>query len=119
MESRLVALPESKKRFVVKGGEPVALPAGPLGFIKTSLFSARAKLRLLKEPFIGRPAAGVEESIAEFARRRLGSEFLDYAVGPFVSGVYAGDPQKLSVQHATASALRAIQVVNRVAGAEG
>ncbi len=99
---RLIAQPAAKKRFVVKRGGLVPLPGGPIGFLKTPLFSLRAKLRLLREPFIGRPADGVEESIAQFARRRLGAEFLDYAVGPFVSGVYAGDPEKLSVQHATA-----------------
>ncbi len=101
LASRLGASPSSKKRFVVKGDEPVALPRGPLGLLRTPLFSARAKLRLLREPFISRPAAGVEESIAQFARRRLGREFFDYVVSPFVSGVYAGDPEKLSVQHAT------------------
>jgi oxygen-dependent protoporphyrinogen oxidase len=41
-----------------------------------------------------------EESIAEFVRRRLGNEFLNYAIDPFVAGVYAGDPTKLSVQSA-------------------
>lgn len=100
-EDRLTARPESKKRFVVKGGRLVPLPGGPPGFVRTPLFSWRAKLRLLREPFIRRAPAETEESIAEFTRRRLGSEFLDYAVGPFVSGVYAGDPARLSVRWAT------------------
>jgi oxygen-dependent protoporphyrinogen oxidase len=99
---RLAAFPAAKKRFIVKGGRLLPLPGGPLGFIGTPLFSAKAKLRLLKEPFIKRAASGEEESIARFVRRRLGQEMLDYAVGPFVSGVYAGDPERLSVVHATA-----------------
>ncbi|MCH7973214.1 MAG: protoporphyrinogen oxidase, partial [Bacteroidetes bacterium] len=60
--------------------------------------SAKAKLRLLTEPFIKR--ANKEESIAEFVKRRIGKEFLDYAISPFVSGVYAGDPSKLSIKYA-------------------
>jgi len=99
-EERLTARPASKKRYIVKGGRLVPLPAGPLGFLATRLFSTRAKLRLLKEPFIGRAPEDVEETIAQFVRRRLGEEFLQYAVGPFVSGVYAGDPERLSVRHA-------------------
>ena len=97
---RLTAAPASKKRFIVKDGRLLALPGGPLGFLSTPLFSMGAKLRLMKEPFIGR--ASEEETIAQFVRRRLGEELLQYAVGPFVSGVYAGDPEKLSVRHATA-----------------
>jgi protoporphyrinogen/coproporphyrinogen III oxidase len=97
---RITAAPASKKRFIVKDGKLLALPGGPVGFLTTPLFSAGAKLRLFKEPFIGR--ASREETIAQFVRRRLGEELLQYAVGPFVSGVYAGDPEKLSVRHATA-----------------
>jgi oxygen-dependent protoporphyrinogen oxidase len=90
----------AKRRYVVKHGRPVALPGNPPAFFATRLFSARAKLRLLAEPFVGR--ANEEETVAQFVRRRLGQEFLDRAVDPFVSGVYAGDPEKLSVRAATA-----------------
>lgn len=100
MGSRLTAAPASKKRFIVKGGRLVALPGNPPAFLFSGLFSLRTKLGLLKEPFVGRPAEGTEENIAQFVRRRLGEELLRYAVGPFVSGVYAGDPEKLSVRHA-------------------
>jgi oxygen-dependent protoporphyrinogen oxidase len=99
---RLEAFPAARKRFVVKGGRLVALPSGPLGFLATPLFSLRAKARLLKEPFIAPAPRDTEESIAAFVRRRLGRELLDYAVAPFVSGVYAGDPEALSVRHAVA-----------------
>lgn len=98
---KIEALPEAKKRFLWKGGELVPLPGGPPGFLKTPLFSWKAKLRLAAEPFIRRAPEGAEESIAGFVRRRLGAEMLDYAVGPFVSGVYAGDPERLSVRWAT------------------
>jgi oxygen-dependent protoporphyrinogen oxidase len=95
---KVTALPSAKRRFLWKDGQLHALPSGPLGFLKTPLFPASAKLRLLREPWISK--GDPEETIAEFVRRRLGQAFLDYAVGPFVSGVYAGDPERLSVRHA-------------------
>ena len=97
---KLTAAAAAKRRFLYKGGRLVPLPGGPGGFLGTPLFPFTAKLRLLREPWIGRPAGEVEESIAQFVRRRLGQAFLDYAVGPFVSGVYAGDPERLSVRWA-------------------
>jgi oxygen-dependent protoporphyrinogen oxidase len=97
---KLVAAPRAKRRYLYKGGALVPLPGGPPGLLLTPLFSAGAKLRLLREPWIGRPPAGVEETIAQLVRRRLGREFLDSAVAPFVSGVYAGDPERLSARWA-------------------
>ncbi|MEW5765430.1 MAG: protoporphyrinogen oxidase [Acidobacteriota bacterium] len=102
LPERITAEGAAKRRYVVKGGRLIPLPGGPIGFLATPLFSASAKLRLLKEPFVSRPPEDREESIAQFVRRRLGPELLDYAVSPFVSGVYAGDPERLSVRHAVA-----------------
>ncbi|MEG8947729.1 protoporphyrinogen oxidase [Rosettibacter firmus] len=90
----------SKNRYILKNNELHALPMNPLLFIKTKLFSTKAKLRLLAEPFVGKSVDGYYQSVAEFVRRRLGGEFLDYAIDPFVSGVFAGDPEKLSVKSA-------------------
>ncbi|MBI3788132.1 MAG: protoporphyrinogen oxidase, partial [Ignavibacteriales bacterium] len=94
----LYASPTSKNRYILRDGKLQVLPLNPIAFLKTGLFSASAKLRLLKEPLIGR--ANREESIAEFVTRRLGQEFLDYAIDPFVAGVFAGRPEKLSVRAA-------------------
>ncbi len=85
------------KRYILKKSKLHALPVSPKSFLKTKLFSGKAKLRLLKEPFISRSGDGYFQSIAEFVERRLGKEFLEYAIDPFVSGVFAGDPYKLSV----------------------
>jgi oxygen-dependent protoporphyrinogen oxidase len=87
----------SSKRYVLRDGRLVALPMSPGAFLRTPLFSLGAKLRLFAEPFIGKAASDAEESIAQFVRRRLGPEFLDYAIEPFVAGIYAGDPETLSV----------------------
>ena len=94
---RIPASPRSINRYIVRQGWLHALPLSPFALLTSSLFSARAKLRLLREPFISRASPDAEESVADFVRRRLGDEFLDYAINPFVGGVYAGDPQALSV----------------------
>lgn len=88
------------KRYVVRGAELRALPMSPPAFLKSNLFSWRAKLRLLKEPFVSRAPADAEETLADFVRRRLGREFLDYAIDPFVAGTFAGRPEDLSVSSA-------------------
>ena len=97
---RIYSDPKAGNRYIAKNGQPVGLPASPLEFLKTPLFSAKAKLRLGLEPFIKRSDSTVEESVGEFVVRRLGPEFLDYAINPLVGGVYAGDPALLSVKHA-------------------
>ena len=97
---RIEARAEAKKRFILRGGRLLALPLSPPALIATPLFSLGAKLAVLREPFVGRGPPDAEETVAEFVRRRLGSEFLDYAINPFVSGVYAGDPERLSVRAA-------------------
>jgi len=101
LESRRVySNPSAENRYVVRDKKPVAIPSSPAGFLTTPLFSLQAKLRVLIEPFIRRAPAGLEESIARFVQRRLGQEFLDYAIDPLVAGIYAGNPQLLSVSQA-------------------
>jgi oxygen-dependent protoporphyrinogen oxidase len=94
------ASPQAKNRYIVRGGQLHALPTSPMAFLKTPLFSTAAKFRLLLEPFISRAPADREESLADFVTRRIGPEFLDYAINPFVAGVYAGDPAHLGIQSA-------------------
>ena len=89
----------AKKRYVVKQGKPTPLPSHPLTLLTSPLFGLGDLFHLAREPWIGR--ADREETIAEFVRRRLGQGFLDWAIDPFVSGVYAGDPNRLSVRAAT------------------
>ena len=88
------------KRYILRDNQLHPLPMSPPAFLKTKLFSGKAKLRLFLEPFIGRSNDGYYESIADFVKRRLGREFLDYAINPFVAGVYAGNPEELSVKSA-------------------
>ena len=90
----------SNKRYVVRDGKLIPLPMSPGAFFSTPLFSVGAKFGLMAEPFKGPSDPALEESIAAFVRRRLGREFLDYAIDPFVSGIYAGDPEQISVKAA-------------------
>ncbi|MCK4775808.1 MAG: protoporphyrinogen oxidase, partial [Candidatus Krumholzibacteria bacterium] len=94
-DRRAYANEASNNRYVLKRGLLQALPMSPPAFLKTRLFSTGAKFRLLKEPFVA-PTDGSDISLADLVRYRLGNEILDYAINPFVAGVYAGDPENLS-----------------------
>ncbi|UCH64677.1 MAG: protoporphyrinogen oxidase [Ignavibacterium sp.] len=91
---------EGNKRYILRNNRLNALPMSPPAFLRTRLFSGKAKLRLFAEPLIGRSQDGYYQSVAEFVKRRLGQEFLDYAINPFVAGVFAGVPEELSVKSA-------------------
>lgn len=95
---RLYANEAADKRYILRNGLLHPLPMKPGAFLASRLWTIGGKLRLLREPLIGRSVK--EESVAEFVSRRLGKEFLDYAVNPFVAGVYAGNPEQLSVRSA-------------------
>jgi oxygen-dependent protoporphyrinogen oxidase len=89
----------ARKRFIFSGGELHRLPENPASFLRSRLISWPGKLRLALEPtpFIRRAPAGVDESLADFARRRLGREALDKLIAPMVSGIFAGDPENMSL----------------------
>lgn len=100
LEGRRVEAAESAGvRYLVRNGQPVAAPASPGALMTSNLFGARAKLRLMREPFVPASPPDSDESVADFVQRRLGKEVLDYAVNPFVAGVFAGDPRQLSMRH--------------------
>jgi|WetSurMetagenome_2_1015567.scaffolds.fasta_scaffold75247_1 protoporphyrinogen/coproporphyrinogen III oxidase len=95
---RRYASDASNKRYVLRNGTLYPIPMSPGAFLATRLWSTRGKLRLLREPLVGKGTK--EETIAEFVERRLGRELLDYGINPFVAGVYAGNPEELSVRSA-------------------
>lgn len=87
----------ARRRYIFRGGRLHEVPGSPLAFLKTSLISARAKARLLGEPFAaGHP--GGDESIARFAARRIGPEAASVMVDSMVSGIYAGKASELSLR---------------------
>lgn len=99
LEHAIEANPQAARRYIIRYGRPIPVPISPWQALRSELFSARGKLRLLREPFIGR-GDDPEETLAHFVRRRLGKAFLDYAIDPMVRGVYAGDPEVLITRHA-------------------
>ena len=90
---------EAKRRLIWKEGRWHDLPSCMKAGIKTPLFSWRDKLRLLTEPF-RKPGRNPDETLAEMVKRRMGKSFLDYAVDPFILGIYAGDPSQLVTRYA-------------------
>jgi oxygen-dependent protoporphyrinogen oxidase len=90
----------ARKRFIYSGGELHQLPDGAPTFLKSRLISWPGKLRLALEPtpFITSAPVGVDETLADFGRRRLGSEALDKLIAPMVSGIFAGDPETMSLE---------------------
>jgi len=83
-----------KRRYIWKNDRWEELPSGLLAGLQTPLFSWRDKLRLLGEPF-RKPGKDPEETLDKMVKRRLGRSFLNYAVDPFILGVYAGDPSAI------------------------
>lgn len=90
---------DAKFRWVWKNGQWNNLPSGLWQGITTPLFSFSDKFRLLAEP-LRKKGNDPHESIATMVERRMGKSFLNYAVNPFISGIYAGDPYNLVTKYA-------------------
>lgn len=84
------------KRLIYKAGDLHELKPDPGKILTSKLFSTRGKWKLLKEQWM-KPSPQPNESVASFVRRRFGPDALDYAVDPMLAGIYAGDPEQLSV----------------------
>lgn len=87
------------KRLIWKGTKWRTMPSGLFSAVSTPLFTFYDKFRILGEPF-RKPGSDPDESVAKLVRRRMGDSFLAYAVDPFISGVYAGNPEKLITRFA-------------------
>ncbi len=94
-----VADQSAKSRWIWKKNRWVPLPSGVLSGITTPLFTVSDKLRLLGEPF-RKKGNDPNESLANLVLRRMGRSFLNYAIDPFILGIYSGDPARLVTQYA-------------------
>jgi oxygen-dependent protoporphyrinogen oxidase len=90
----------SRNRYLFLDGRPRLLPSNLFSFVRNDVLSWRGKLALLAERFRSPRCDGTEESIDAFARRRAGDEVADVLVDAFVTGIYAGEPKRLSLQAA-------------------
>ena len=87
----------SRKRFIFSEGRLHKLPESPPSFLSSGLLSLPGRLRVMAELIIPRNIRE-EETLAEFARRRLGREAYEKLIDPMASGIYAGNPETLSLR---------------------
>lgn len=90
----------SRRRFLVRHGRLIELSMNPAKFLKSDLLSRRAKWRMAMELVVPRRRGDEDESVGHFGRRRLGREFTEIMLDSMVSGIYAGDVDRLSVRAA-------------------
>lgn len=100
LDSEFLAADPKLPRYILKKGRLRAAPLSPGGLAATSLLSARTRMRIFTEPLRNSKPPDDDESVAAFIRRKFGSDLLENLAGPFVSGIYAGDPEKLSMRSA-------------------
>jgi oxygen-dependent protoporphyrinogen oxidase len=98
--SLLTAGTAQSHRFVYSRGRIREAKAHPVGFIRSGLLSLRGLLRAAREPWVAKRNDDSDESVWDFAARRLGPEFADRLIHPMVLGVFAGDAKRLSLPSA-------------------
>ncbi|WP_197060108.1 protoporphyrinogen oxidase [Sporocytophaga myxococcoides] len=98
IENELIeANPNSKARFIYKAGRYRILPDSPPRLLKSNFFSFKTKISILRE-FFRKTEKVEDETLAQFITRRFNKEVTDYVLNPFVTGIYAGNPEKLLVK---------------------
>lgn len=88
---------DARKRFIYSKGRLRLIPESPISFLSSDLLSLRGRMRVLCEAFLPK-GQDDDESLAEFAIRRLGREAYERLIDPMASGIYAGDPENLSLK---------------------
>lgn len=99
---------ETSGAAVLHNNQVMPVPLSPVRFVTTSLLSWRGKLRMMAEPFIPARKDNDDETLADFARRRLGSEACDRLIAPILSGIYNSDAERQSIM-TTASVMRDLE----------
>ncbi len=97
---RQVANPDARNRFIVRRGRLMPVPLSPPAFLTSSLFSLRARFKVLREMLTRPRVRTTDTSLANFIGAHFGQEIVEYGLNPMVAGVYAGDPEKLSARYA-------------------
>src|SRR5512136_2537354 len=97
-ESLLRSNDNARKRFIYADGVLHRLPENGKTFLQSKLISWPGKLRLAMELFVSGAPQDVDETLAAFGKRRLGEEALKKLIAPMVSGIFAGDPETMSLK---------------------
>ena len=100
LEGQLQKADPRAPRYVLLHGRLRKIPMSPQALHASTLLNPVSRWKIASEPFKKSQPPSEEESVAAFVRRKFGHEILEYLVAPFVSGVYAGDPEKLSLKAA-------------------
>ena len=100
LEGDLCQADPQAPRYVLRRGKLRKVPMSPQAMLRSSLLGVGSRWRVASEALRRTKPPSEEESVAQFVRRKFGHEILEYLVSPFVSGVYAGDPEKLSLRAA-------------------
>jgi len=100
VSNELLQAPPRAPRFVLIEGELRPVPLSPPAFFVSSLIDGSTKWALVRDILGKTIPPDADESIAAFTRRKFSAQLLDRLVGPFVSGIYAGDPERLSLRSA-------------------
>lgn len=88
----------ARKRYIYSDGKLKLLPESPLAFLKSNLLSLYGRFRIIGEVFVPKKLANSDETLKEFAIRRLGKEAYEKLIDPMASGIFAGDPEKMSLK---------------------
>lgn len=109
LESQLIETNTQHRRsFIVRNGRLRPVPEGfqLLGpsrlwpFVTSDIFSWAGKARMAMDLLLprGNTNQNIDESLAQFVRRRLGREALERMAQPMVAGIYTADPERLSLR---------------------
>ncbi|MCW3467397.1 protoporphyrinogen oxidase [Chitinophaga nivalis] len=87
----------SKKRFLVRNNQLHGVSPHPVKILGSAYLSRAAKWRLFTERFRKAAAPQGEETVTDFVSRRFNKEIADYVFDPVLSGIYAGNPDLMSI----------------------
>jgi oxygen-dependent protoporphyrinogen oxidase len=101
MDADVIAASDAaRRRFVARNGRAREVKPNPLRLVSAGVLSPAGAARLLAEPFIRARAAEADESVFDFAARRIGPQAAERLVAPMMLGIFAGDARRISLHGA-------------------
>jgi len=88
----------SGKRFIYRNRKLHEISPSPAAFLRSPLLSLKGRMRVVREPLVKTPRADNDESVFDFAVRRIGREAAETLIVPMVSGIFGGDAHELSLK---------------------